>query len=51
MGGHHDDDAITVEPGKLGSLTHTFKAGDGLAIGCHEPGHYAAGMKLAITVS
>jgi uncharacterized cupredoxin-like copper-binding protein len=51
MGDHHDDDAITVSPGTAGSLTHAFKAGDALVIGCHEPGHYAAGMKLAITVT
>lgn len=50
-GGHHGDDAIIVEPGKTGSLTHTFKAGDALVIGCHEPGHYVAGMKLAVTVT
>jgi len=51
MGGHQDDDAITVEPGSSGSITHTFKAGDALLIGCHEVGHYAAGMKLAIVVT
>jgi uncharacterized cupredoxin-like copper-binding protein len=51
MGGHMDDDAISVEPGAAGSLTHTFKMGDTLVIGCHEPGHYAAGMKLAIVVT
>ena len=51
MGGHMDDDAISVEPGNAGSLTHTFKMGDTLVIGCHEPGHYAAGMKLAIVVT
>ena len=54
MGGEsHDGGAhgITVDPGDIGSLTHTFKAGDVLVIGCHEIGHYAAGMKLAVTVS
>jgi len=49
--GHGDDDAVSVGPGMQGSLTHTFKAGDALVIGCHEPGHYAAGMKLAIVVT
>jgi uncharacterized cupredoxin-like copper-binding protein len=49
--GHHGDDAITVDPGETGSLTHTFKAGDVLVIGCHEVGHYAAGMKLTVTVT
>jgi uncharacterized cupredoxin-like copper-binding protein len=51
MGGQHDDDAISVEPGTAGSLTHTYKAGDMLLIGCHEPGHYAAGMKITIAVT
>ena len=51
MDGHHSGDAVTVDPGGLGSLTHTFKAGDVLVIGCHEPGHYAAGMKIAVTVT
>ncbi len=48
--GHHGDDA-TVDPGQTGTLTHTFKAGDALVIGCHEVGHYAAGMKLTVTVT
>jgi uncharacterized cupredoxin-like copper-binding protein len=51
MDGHHGDDAITVDPGKTGSLTHTFEAGEVLVIGCHEVGHYAAGMKVAITLT
>jgi uncharacterized cupredoxin-like copper-binding protein len=51
MGGAHDDDAISIEPGKYGSLTHTYKAGDMLLIGCHEPGHYAAGMKITVAVT
>lgn len=37
---------IAVEPGKTGELTHTFGADDRLLIGCHESGHYAAGMKV-----
>ncbi len=53
-GGHGDDDsdAITVEPGETGELTHTFTAeDDGVLIGCHEPGHYDAGMRLTIDVT
>lgn len=49
--GHDGGHGITVEPGDIGSLTHTFEAGDVLIIGCHEVGHYAAGMKVAVTVS
>ena len=51
LDGHHSDDAITVDPGGIGSLTHTFKSGDVVIIGCHEPGHYATGMKIAVTVT
>jgi uncharacterized cupredoxin-like copper-binding protein len=43
--------AITVEAGDTGELTHTFEAGDALLIGCHEPGHYDAGMKIDVAVS
>ncbi len=49
--GHGDSDAITVEPGETGTLTHTFQSGDEVVIGCHETGHYAAGMKLTIDVT
>jgi len=47
---HGGADAIKVEPGTTGELTHTFKAGEALVIGCHEAGHYQAGMKLPVTV-
>ena len=50
-GGHGGGHGITVDPGDIDTLTHTFKAGDALVIGCHQAGHYAAGMKLALTVS
>jgi uncharacterized cupredoxin-like copper-binding protein len=48
--GGHGDAGIKVEPGKTGELTHTFRKGESVVIGCHEPGHYAAGMKLAVAV-
>jgi uncharacterized cupredoxin-like copper-binding protein len=47
MGGMAGDE-VKVEPGKTASLSHTFKPGEALLIGCHEPGHYAAGMKVAL---
>jgi uncharacterized cupredoxin-like copper-binding protein len=50
-GGHAADHAaVTVEPGKTGRLTHVFTADDRLLIGCHQPGHYAAGMRIPINV-
>jgi uncharacterized cupredoxin-like copper-binding protein len=52
MGGMNGaTDEVKVEPGRTGSLSHTFRPGETLLIGCHEPGHYAAGMKVALTVS
>jgi uncharacterized cupredoxin-like copper-binding protein len=42
---------IKVDPGKTGTLTHTFGAGESLLIGCHEPRHYGAGMKVTHPVS
>lgn len=50
---HGDDanDAITVEPGATGELTHTFDNSGTLLIGCHQTGHYAGGMKLTIDVT
>ena len=53
-GMHHgsdDSEAITVEPGDTGTLTHTFEAGDALLIGCHQPGHYKSGMKITVRVT
>lgn len=53
-GGHgHGDDANAVEvpPGKTVSLTHTFDGAGTVEVGCHEPGHYGAGMKIVVTVA
>lgn len=44
-------DAVTGAPGKTGELTHTFKTGQAVLVGCHQPGHYTAGMKLAVDVA
>ena len=52
-GGHgdDDDDAVTVEPGDTGELTYTFDEPATLEMGCHQPGHYDAGMKMTIAVT
>jgi uncharacterized cupredoxin-like copper-binding protein len=44
-------DAITVEPGKTGEITHTFSESGTVLIGCHEPGHWEAGMKATVAIS
>lgn len=53
-GGHHmegEGNAITVDPAKTGRLTYTFDKPGTIEIGCHQPGHYTAGMKVAVTVT
>lgn len=54
-GGHAhgagDKDAITVEAGKTGELRHRFDQPGTFEIGCHQPGHYGAGMKVTVTVT
>jgi uncharacterized cupredoxin-like copper-binding protein len=47
----NDRDAVTVDPGKTGELTYTFDRTGTIEIGCHQPGHYVAGMKMAVTVT
>ncbi|MBA2314528.1 MAG: copper-binding protein [Chloroflexi bacterium] len=53
MGGmaHDEPEGIAVEPGQTKELRYTFpEKGETLA-GCHVDGHYAAGMKAAISVT
>lgn len=45
------DDAVTVEPGQTAELTHTFDRSGTILIGCHEPGHWEAGMKVTLTIA
>ncbi len=46
-----DAGGITVEPGETKDFTHTFAEGDALLIGCHEEGHYAAGMHVTMNMT
>ena len=53
-GGHDPaggEGGVTVMPGETGEVTHTFAEGDDLLIGCHEAGHYDAGMRIMVTVT
>lgn len=52
-GGHDRDgaNALTVKPAARAKLTYTFEKAGTVEIGCHEPGHYDAGMKVAVTVA
>jgi uncharacterized cupredoxin-like copper-binding protein len=48
-GGNSDE--ITVEAGKTGELTHSFERSGTLIIGCHQPDHWEAGMKVTINIT
>lgn len=48
---HGGAEAVDVAPGKSEELTHTFDEPGTLIIGCHEPGHYAGGMKAEVKVT
>ncbi len=57
-GGHHDDEGhhedlsmISLESGESGSFVHEFTEAGELWMGCHVPGHWAAGMRTRITVT
>ena len=42
---------ITVSAGQTGALRRTFTDAGTMEIGCHQAGHYAAGMKVTINVA
>ncbi len=41
---------LVLKPGQTGEMTLTALAVGGLLIGCHQPGHWEAGMKASIDV-
>lgn len=45
-----DENAIVVAAGETKELTWRFTEAGTVLIGCHQPGHYAAGMKGEITI-
>lgn len=47
---HHHSMALRVEPGATEIVTETFDDAGAVIIGCHQPGHYEAGMKATVTV-
>jgi len=42
---------VSVEPGATGEITFTFAKVGKLLMGCHETGHYAAGMVGTINIT
>lgn len=54
MSGMHmadEPNAIVLEVGETKELTWTFSVAGEVLIGCHQPGHYEAGMSATITVT
>ena len=47
---HNEPDVVTIPSGETVELTWTFGDGGSILIGCHQPGHHAAGMTGQITV-
>ena len=48
--GHMGANAVEVKPGATAELTYTFDNVGEVLIGCHEPGHYAAGMRATVAI-
>jgi uncharacterized cupredoxin-like copper-binding protein len=47
---HEEPGLMVLEGGASGTLEYTFAEAGELLIGCHEPGHYEAGMVADVTV-
>ena len=50
MGNMQMVNAVLVEPGQQADLAYRFDVAGTILIGCHEPGHWEAGMLGIITV-
>ena len=50
-GSSGDNNKISVDPGEEGDITYSFDEAGTYEIGCHEPGHYDAGMKIIVNVT
>lgn len=48
---HDTAESISLQPGETKELTYTFDTAGQTLAGCHVAGHYAGGMKAAITVT
>lgn len=43
-------DGVILDPNKTGDYVRTFTTPGTLIIGCHQAGHYEAGMRIRLTV-
>jgi uncharacterized cupredoxin-like copper-binding protein len=51
MSMHDEPNAFVLEPGETKEMTWHMTTGGEVIFGCHQPGHYAAGMKGLVIVS
>jgi uncharacterized cupredoxin-like copper-binding protein len=47
---HSEPNVFTLEPGETKEMTWHFTEAGEILFGCHQPGHYAAGMKGTLTI-
>jgi uncharacterized cupredoxin-like copper-binding protein len=47
---HDQPNVVTIPAGETIELSWTFTEAGTVLIGCHQPGHYAGGMKGQISV-
>ncbi len=48
---HDEPNSVRLEAGETKELTWHFTQSGTVLIGCHEPGHYAGGMKGTLTIA
>ncbi len=50
MAMHDEPNVFVLQPGETKEMTWHMQVGGELIFGCHQPGHYLAGMKGTITI-
>lgn len=50
-GGHDGANGVSVEPGDTETFEFTFEQSGEILAGCHEPGHYEAGMVVPLSTT
>ena len=48
---HDEEDGVSIDAGRTRTLESTFTAPGETCVGCHEPGHYDAGMMATIAMT
>jgi uncharacterized cupredoxin-like copper-binding protein len=51
MAMHDEPNVFSLDPGETKEMTWTFTEAGGILMGCHQTGHYAAGMVGTITIT